>query len=388
MLRSRFASVLLAASMCLSLYAAPVMVFAEETETSETETTEVEELKPSGTEESSESSESSETETSESSETSEPSQTDKFTVTKKDSVRTVSGMCGDRAIWTLDSTGTLTVSGFGDMDTWVNIELIPWKNYKDNIVSVVISSGVTSVSERAFEGLSNLESVNIAGSVSKIGNYAFAGCSSLKNAVLDENLYRSSFGIFYGCSDVNVSYILNYPVIVYGGTADFIKACAGTTVTLTAYDEADGKIFDQWIVNRGEIELTIVDEKTATFVMPASYVEIMASFRDKEPQINTLTVRGKKANLKAKKLKKKAQKVSRAKVMTIRNPQGRLTYKLLSVSKSRYKKYFKINSKNGVVTVKKKLKKGTYTVKCRVTASGNANYKSGSKIVSFKITVK
>ena len=138
----------------------------------------------------------------------------------------------------------------------------------------------------------------------------------------------------------------------------------------------------------GEIEITVVDEKTATFVMPAGYVQITASFKDKEPQNNTLSVRGKKTKLKAKKLKKKSQKVARGKVMTVRNPQGKVTYKLLKVSKSRYKKYFKVNSKNGNVTVKKKLKKGTYTIKCLVWASGHADYKSGSRVVSFKITVK
>ncbi|MBR3082402.1 MAG: leucine-rich repeat domain-containing protein [Clostridiales bacterium] len=382
MLRSKFASVLLAASMCLSLYAAPVLVFADETEPSATETSEVEELKPSESEETTGATETAP------SESTEPSQTDKFTVSRKDSVRTVSGMCGERAVWQLDNTGTLTVSGFGDMDTWESVDLVPWKNYKDNIKNIVISSGVTSVSASAFEGLTNLESVNIAGTVTKIGNYAFSNCSNLKSAVMDENLYKTSSGIFYGCYNVHVSYIPSYPITVYGGISDVNKACAGTIVTLKAYDEASDKVFDQWIVNRGEVELTIVDEKTATFVMPASYVEILASFKDKEPQNNTLAASGRKTSLKEKKLKKKAQKVSRSKVMTVRNAQGRLTFKLLSVSKSRYKKYFKINSRNGNVTVKKKLKKGTYTVKCRVTASGNANFKSGSRVVSFKIKVK
>lgn len=384
MLRNKFASVLLAAAMGLSLYAAPVIVSADETEPTGTETTEVEEIKPSETEETTTGTE---TEPAESTTSTETSETDRFTVTRKDSVRTVSGMCGERAVWQLDSTGTLTVSGFGDMDTWESVEFVPWKNYKDSIKSIVISSGVTSISESAFEGLANLETVDIAGTVTKIGNYAFSNCKSLKSAVLDENLYKASSGIFYGCYNVNVSFIPSYPILVYGGISDVTKASAGSIVTLKAYDEASGKIFDQWIVNRGEIELTIVDEKTATFVMPASMVEITASFKDKEPKPNTLSTRGKKTSLKAKKLKKKDQKVSRGKVMVVRNAQGRVSYKLLSVSKSK-KKYFKINSRSGAVTVKKKLKKGTYTVRCRVSASGNADYKGGSRIVSFKITVK
>lgn len=386
--RFKFTTVLLAAAMCLSLFATPVLAYEDETSPSETETTEVEDLKPSETEGTTESSETEPSETTVPSESSETSQSERFTVNRKDSVRTITGMCGDRAVWTLDNEGTLTVSGFGDMDNYGSDDLIPWKNHKDSIKSVVIASGVTSVSERAFEGCSSLESVNIAGTVTKIGNYAFSDCAKLKSAVLDENLYRSSSGIFFGCTGVQVSYISNYPILIYGGTSDVSKACAGTVVTLKAYDEADGKVFDQWIINRGEIELTIVDEKTATFVMPASLVEITASFKDKDPLNNTLTVKGRNAKLKAKKLKKKSQKISRAKVMTIRNPQGRLTYKLLSVSKSRYKKYFKVNARNGVVTVKQKLKKGTYTVRCRVTASGNADYKGVSRIVSFKITVK
>jgi hypothetical protein len=384
--RLKIATVLLSATMCLSVWTAPVFVSADETtatetavtesQPSETETSEYDDIKPSETEETT------------SSEETEPSQTDKFTVSRKKSVRTVTGMCGDKTSWLLNDEGTLTVSGYGDMDTWDSADLVPWKNYKESIKSVVVSSGVTSVGARAFDGCKNLETINIAETVTKIGIYAFADCTSLKSAVLDENLYRTSPGIFYGCTGVEVSYIANYPIKVYGGTSDVSKASAGTTVTLTVGEAPEGKVFDKWTVDRGEVELTVVDEKTATFVMPASYVEITASFRDKEPQNNTLTVRGRNAKLKEKKLKKKAQKISRAKVMTVRNPQGRVTYRLMSVSKSRYKKYFKVNARNGVVTVKKKLKKGTYTVRCRVAASGNTEYKGVSRIVSFKITVK
>ena len=48
-----------------------------------------------------------------------------------------------------------------------------------------------------------------------------------------------------------------------------------------------------------------------------------------------------------------------------------------------------INRNNGVVTVKKKTKKGTYKIKVKVMSTGNATYKSSSwKTVTFKIKVK
>ena len=361
-------SVLISVAISLSFFTTTAFATEDETATSEKQA--------------------SETETSETSEETETSRSSRFTVEKKNTSRTVSGMCGDRTSWLLDDSGTLTVSGFGDMNTWKSADLVPWNNYKDSIFAVVISSGVTSVSERAFEGCKNLESVNIAQTVTKIGDYAFADCTGLKSAVLDENLYKSSNGLFYGCSDVVVSFIASYPVVVYGGTSDVRKACAGTTVTLKPYDAPEGKVFDSWTVNSGEVVLTAGEDGVATFVMPDSYVEIMATYRDKEPKNNTLTVRGRSAKFRAKKLKKQSQKISRSKVMSVSNAQGRVTYKLLSVSRSKYKKYFKVNSRNGSVTVKKKLKKGTYTVRCRVTASGNSEYKGISRTVTFKITVR
>jgi len=55
--------------------------------------------------------------------------------------------------------------------------------------------------------------------------------------------------------------------------------------------------------------------------------------------------------------------------------------------KPKFKKYFKVNKKNGKITIKKKLKRGTYKLKIKVTAAGNASYKPGSKTITVKIKV-
>ena len=125
--------------------------------------------------------------------------------------------------------------------------------------------------------------------------------------------------------------------------------------------------------------------------VPFKGSDVMASYQMWAPggvkSTNTMSASGKTATVKYKKLKKKAQKVSRASVINMNHAKGAVTYKLASVSKKKFKKYFKISS-SGVVTVKKKLKKGTYKVTARVTAAGNDKYAPITKSVTFKIKVK
>lgn len=104
---------------------------------------------------------------------------------------------------------------------------------------------------------------------------------------------------------------------------------------------------------------------------------------------NTLSASGKTSSLKFKKLKKKKQTLAASKIISFADRgHGTLTYKLTGVKKSKFKKYFKIDAKTGKVTVKKKLKKGTYTLTVTVTASGDANHNAASKTVTCKVKVK
>lgn len=107
-----------------------------------------------------------------------------------------------------------------------------------------------------------------------------------------------------------------------------------------------------------------------------------------EKAVNPITVKGKTVKIKYSKLKKKSQTYKVSKAMTISKVKGKKTFKLKAVKKAKFKKYFKVSSSTGKLTVKKGLKKGTYTVKVNVTAAGDISYKPVTKTATFKIKVK
>ena len=100
---------------------------------------------------------------------------------------------------------------------------------------------------------------------------------------------------------------------------------------------------------------------------------------------NPLSIKGRAAVVKSKKLKKKNQKLVVTKVITFtKKGQGKLTY-----TKASGNKKIAISKTTGKVTVRKGLKKGTYKVKVKVKAAGNSNYNASTwKTATFKIKVK
>ena len=102
---------------------------------------------------------------------------------------------------------------------------------------------------------------------------------------------------------------------------------------------------------------------------------------------NPLSIKGKTVTVKYSKLKMKKQVIKAKKAITVSKAKGKVTYKLASVKKARFKKYFTVSS-TGKITVKKGLKKGTYKLKLKVTAAGNANYKPLTKSVTLNVKVK
>lgn len=117
----------------------------------------------------------------------------------------------DTAKWTLDSQGTLTISGNGDtVDCYEFKEKMrqPWSAYDDQIRKVVIEKGITSVGCYSFMKCKNLESVQLPNSLKIIGDYAFNECGSLKEIKIPdsvEKIYRNAFALCKKLKSVQLS---------------------------------------------------------------------------------------------------------------------------------------------------------------------------------------
>lgn len=116
-----------------------------------------------------------------------------------------SGTCGDSLTWTLADTGTLTISGTGEMydfyydnGVWTN----PWMSYAGDIKKVLIKQGVTGIGEWAFGYCRNLFSITLPESVTSIGDRAFYDCSSLISITLLEGVMSIGEDAFYNCSSL------------------------------------------------------------------------------------------------------------------------------------------------------------------------------------------
>ena len=98
------------------------------------------------------------------------------------------GRCGENVYYTFDeSTGTLTISGEGDMDDYGYDDFSPFYDNSD-IISIVIEDGVTSIGQCSFSCCTNLTSIEIPNSVTSIGKKIFEGCTGLTTVrVLEGN---------------------------------------------------------------------------------------------------------------------------------------------------------------------------------------------------------
>ena len=119
--------------------------------------------------------------------------------------------------WSLSRSGALAISGSGKMSDFSSVaNAAPWDEQKGKIQSVVIESGVQSISGGAFSGCTALEKVSISDTVAQIDLNAFGGCTSLAAFEVAEGnkAFLSVGGVLFSADKE----LLRYPV---GKSADY-----------------------------------------------------------------------------------------------------------------------------------------------------------------------
>lgn len=115
-----------------------------------------------------------------------------------------SGTCGENLSWTyVEATKTLTISGNGEMRNYYymngnNTSVSPWNKYKNEMETVIIEDGVTSIGSWAFYECTSLSFVSIPSSVISIGYSTFYDCG-LKSLNLPNGLKTIYGRAFYYC---------------------------------------------------------------------------------------------------------------------------------------------------------------------------------------------
>ena len=170
-----------------------------------------------------------------------------------------SGTCGENLTWTLDNSGTLTISGEGPMENYYFNP--PWNDQRESIKRVVIEEGVTSIGTAAFFNYTSLKKFVVAegntcytakegvlfnkdmsdivlcpagktgryvipNGVTSIGEDAFYGCAGLTSVKIPDSVTSIGDGAFERCTGLTSVVIPNSVTAI--GTIAFSR-CSGLT---------------------------------------------------------------------------------------------------------------------------------------------------------------
>ena len=105
------------------------------------------------------------------------------------------------------SNGTLTFSGKGAMDDYQTTTNRPWDNNRNDITSVVVESGVTTVGALSFCNFGKMTSVTLPEGLTSIGTRSFLSCGKLTSITIPSTVTSIGAEAFYSCmsvTDVNL----------------------------------------------------------------------------------------------------------------------------------------------------------------------------------------
>ena len=96
----------------------------------------------------------------------------------------MSGYLSSELIWNIDESGMLEICGNGAMPDFDGSDGAPWFPYRNQITSLIVAEGVTSIGDYAFAMCDNLVSVTISNTVNEIHDNVFKGCTSIESMTI------------------------------------------------------------------------------------------------------------------------------------------------------------------------------------------------------------
>ncbi len=142
---------------------------------------------------------------------------------------TASGTCGVNATWTLYNNGELVIGGKGSMENY-GYGNRPWINYFNEIKTIKINTGISSIGDNAFNSCTSLTNITIPNSVTYIGAYVFWACDSLTNITIPDSVTYIGDEAFRVCSSLTNITLPNS--VTYIGVAAFASCYKLTNITI------------------------------------------------------------------------------------------------------------------------------------------------------------
>lgn len=213
---------------------------------------------------------------------------------------------GDNVSWRVEGS-VLYFEGSGDMTlTYQYLTEIPWYGERDNIDTIVIGDGITSVAEGAFTAFRKLKNVTFPSSMTTIGSSAFLSCEGLERIVLSDRVTRVEGGAFVGCENLKS---ITVPGSVYYISNDAFYNCYDLTIVgipgsyAQTFADEHNIPFDGSLTASEEILVSInrklltFDDQPPVIVNDRTLVPLRAIFEalgavvDWEPTTRTVTAR-------------------------------------------------------------------------------------------------
>lgn len=136
----------------------------------------------------------------------------------------------------------------------------PYFEYCDNVTSVTIPKGVTTIGEYAFSDCDNLKSIAIPEGVTEIKSYTFYNCDKLASVTLPKTLVTIGSSAFQDCDALgsivipdNVTTIESW---AFEGCNALKSVTIGRSVTAIGYDAFWGCNNLKTVINRSNLKLT------------------------------------------------------------------------------------------------------------------------------------